>query len=274
MNFLTKKNKKDSRKYAKGHYINLLRKGGTKNQTWIIRDEIIKEIRNSKKNILLSLNHFNIKEIAIALLEAVKKGIDVKLFVDNQEYKTSLKHKEMTPLFVFQWKKMQQNELKDPPVRVKYYSHAPFYGYWRLNHHKFIIFDYDEKDFSKTTLISGSYNLSKNAEHRQFDNVIVYKGRDKENLYRSFKDEFNNLWKLNRDEEDKPEEAIYSKFLILEKNSLPLHLNESISLTWKEIKSLRDQVKLIAKDFFKSIYRNRNCRYYSVVENRYWGCLN
>ena len=49
------------------------------------------------KNIYVNLNHFNIKDISDALIEAVKRGVDVRLAVDNQEYKSKPNGLEMTP---------------------------------------------------------------------------------------------------------------------------------------------------------------------------------
>lgn len=273
MNFKIKVNKPTSKNYKIGKYYTLSRDGGVKNQTWTVKDLIIKNIKSSKKNIYLSLNHFNIKAISDALIEAVKRGVDVKLAVDNQEFKTRINNKEMTPQFVSDWKKLPGNSKKIAPVRVKYYSHSPSPRYWLLNHHKFILIDYDKEALEDTTLISGSYNLSKTAEHNQFDNMVVYKSLKNKRIYKEFMKEFNNQWSWNRDEKDLPKKDILDSFTKLKDDkSLSLHMKQAISLNWKEVFALRKKVGNMAKGFFSGLYRNKDCLYYDITTKAFWGC--
>ncbi|OUR92923.1 hypothetical protein A9Q84_20655 [Halobacteriovorax marinus] len=273
MNYSIKDNKTTSAAYKQGKYIKLSRIGGTRNQTWQVRDIIIKRIDSAKKNILLSLNHFNIRAISDALIEAVKRGVDVRLTVDNQEFKTRPNNKEMTPQFVKDWKALAGNSRKQVPVRVKYYSHSPSPRHWLLNHHKFIIVDFDKDELEKTILISGSYNLSKTAEHNQFDNVVVYTGADNAQIFKEFKGEFDYLWFLNRDNSDKPKSEIMAKFTTLKgESSIPLHLREAVSLKWSEVFAIRKKVAKFAKGIFSQAYKNRNCLYYDFAKKSYWGC--
>jgi phosphatidylserine/phosphatidylglycerophosphate/cardiolipin synthase-like enzyme len=273
MNYISKENKPTSKAYKQGKYITLSRNGGTRNQTWQVRDVIIKEIDNAKKNVLLSLNHFNIKAISDALIRAVKRGVEVKLTVDNQEFKTYINNKEMTPQFVADWKKIEGNKKLSPPVRVKFYSMAPSPRHWLLNHHKFIIIDFDEKEIEKTILISGSYNLSRTAEHNQFDNMVVYKGIENQKIFREFKGEFDNQWTWNRDNQDKPSEEVLSVFTTLKgDSSIPLHSKKAVALEWSEIKSIRSKVNRMANGIFKSLYKNRDCLYYDIAKKSFWGC--
>ncbi len=273
MNYTIKNNKPSSKAYKLGKYYTLSRRNGVKNQTWKVRDTIIKHINNAKKNIYLSLNHFNIREISDALIKASIRGVDVKLTVDNQEFKSKINNKEMTPQFVKDWKKIDGNSKKEAPVRVKYYSHSPSPRHWLLNHHKFILIDYDKNDYENTTLISGSYNLSKTAEHNQFDNMVIYKTDRNKRLYKSFRAEFLKQWSWNRDSSDKPKEDILKQFTNLKNNSsISLHAKEAVALSWSEIFKLRKSVRKIAKNLFKGLYRNKDCLYYDIKTNSFWGC--
>lgn len=273
MNFTIKENRPSSKSYKIGKYYTLSRRNGVKNQTWKIRDAIINHIDNAKKNIYLSLNHFNIKEISDALIKAVKRGVEVKLTVDNQEFKSKINNKEMTPQFVKDWKKIEGNSKREAPVRVKYYSHSPSPRHWLLNHHKFILIDYDKNNYENTVLISGSYNLSKTAEHNQFDNMVIYKTERNKKLFKSFKNEFLNQWTWNRNNLDKPQQDILNQFTNLKDNSsISLHAKEAIALTWSEIILLRKNVRKIAKDLFRGLYRNKDCLYYDIKRKSFWGC--
>ncbi len=273
MNFTIKENKPGSSAYKQGKYINLSRrKGSDGDQTWYVRDVIIKSIDDAKKNIYVNLNHFNIREVSDALIRAVKRGVDVKLAVDNQEYKTKPNNKEMTPQFIKDWKALPGNSKKEAPVRVKYYSHAPSPRHWLLNHHKYFVIDYNQTG-KDTVLLAGSYNVSRNAEHKQFDNIVVYQGTKYKALYKSFIDEFEYLWSLNRDDEDKPLADVYNKFFEKKgESSYSIHMKEAISLTFSEIGKLRKEIGKAAKGIFSQLYKNKDCLYFDVEKQSYWGC--
>lgn len=270
MNWTLKDNPKDSKLLSSGRYQSLVAKKdpASKEQLWTVRDILIQNINSAKKSIYLSLNHFNIRPVSDALIEAVKRGVDVRLAVDNQEYKARPNNLEMSPQFVEDWNKLNKNIV--PPVRVKYYSHEPSARFWLLNHHKFALFDYEIPE--KTVLLSGSYNLSKNAEQNQFDNLVLYKTEKYRNLYLSFYNEFENLWNLNR-VNDKPKSEILNFFLTAKDNNLyPLHNNEAVSLTWPEIMDLRSQVNKKAPGIFSGLTRFHDCMYYNPTSKTYAAC--
>lgn len=261
--------------YKAGKYYDLnpkkVKVAAGEEQTWIVRDMIISHINKARKNIFLSLNHFNIRGVSDALIEAVKRGVDVRLAVDNQEYKGKPNDLEMTPQFVADWAKLKGKV--PPPVRVKYYSHEPSPRYWLLNHHKFILVDFDEKDPAQTVLLAGSYNLSQTAEQNQFDSLVVYKSAKYKELYDSFYEEFQALWVWNR-EKDAPKKAVWDLFLTPKNNSYPVHVMEAVSLTWAECAELRKQVNAKAPGIFAGLTKNRDCLYYDPAKKAYWGCPN
>ena len=61
-------------------------------------------------------------------------------------------------------------------------------------HHKYMVVD-------GTTLFSGSYNLSDNAEHDTFENMMVLKGAEHATLIAAFEANFESIWKTGRDED-------------------------------------------------------------------------
>jgi phosphatidylserine/phosphatidylglycerophosphate/cardiolipin synthase-like enzyme len=271
MNHTIKKNKPTSSAYKTGRYISLSRRGGTRNQSWLIRDRVISEIDKSESSVLCSFNHLNIKEVKDALVRASKRGVDVKLTVDNQEFKTSLSTKENTPNFVSEWSKLPGNKDKEAPVRVKYYSHAPSPRHWLLNHHKFCLVDYKT---NKTVLINGSYNFSKTAEHNQFDNQVFYTGDAFDVLYKKFYVEFENQWSWGRTSNDRPNLKTLDQFLSKTRDGgYPLHLKAAVALSWNEIIKLRKEVRKIAPGIFKVNYKTSDCLYYNPAgSGRFYGC--
>ncbi|MFA6236388.1 MAG: phosphatidylserine/phosphatidylglycerophosphate/cardiolipin synthase family protein [Bacteriovorax sp.] len=263
MNFNIKNNVESSADYKTGKYISLRARLDSKGeQTWVVRDLLIKAINNAKSSIYLSLNHFNIREVSDALINAVKRGVIVQLAVDNQEYKSKPNNKEMSPQFIEDWKKLEGNQNKEAPVRFKYYSHAPSPKYWLLNHHKYILIDYNITG-QGTVLLAGSFNISKNAEHNQFDNMVIYKNAEYSSIYKGFKDEFDRLWSLKRDGQDKPKREALNQFLIpSETGGYRIHAKEAVALSDSEVKSLRANISRAAKGIFDKINTNKDCLYY------------
>lgn len=272
MNWSYVVNKPTSQAYKIGKYISLKKKTytGSDEQTWVVRDVLIKHIEQAQKNIYLSLNHFNIRAVSDALVDAVKRGVDVRLTVDNQEYKSKPNDLEMTPQFVQDWYALKGKKVS-PPVRVKYYSHEPSPRSWLLNHHKFVLVDYNVP--GKTTLLSGSYNLSRTAEQNQFDNLVVYKGDQYIGLYKSFFDEFENQWYWNRPN-DKAKEEMVQQFFTAKGGSYPVHVSEAVSLSWEEVMDLRSEVNKKAPGIFSGLTKNRDCMYYDPAKKSYWACPN
>lgn len=270
-NWTLSENKPGSAGYKIGKYNTLKKKtyANSTEQTWVVRDALIAAINKAEKSIYLSLNHFNIRDVSDALIAAVKRGVDVRLAVDNQEYKSKPNDLEMSPQFVADWKALKGNVL--PPVRVKYYSHEPSPSRWLLNHHKYVLIDMELP--AKTTLLSGSYNLSRTAEQNQFDNMIQYKGTKYKSLYESFAKEFQNLWDWNRTK-DGPKKEIVDLFFTTKNNSYPVHVSEAVSLTWPEVMSLRAEVNKKAPGIFSGLTKNRDCLYYDAAKKQYWACPN
>jgi phosphatidylserine/phosphatidylglycerophosphate/cardiolipin synthase-like enzyme len=54
-------------------------------------------------------------------------------------------------------------------------------------HHKYLVID-------GTTLASGSYNLSDNAEHATMENMVIYDGAEYRDLVQAFEANFESMW--------------------------------------------------------------------------------
>lgn len=272
MNFSLNKNSSSSKAYGDGKVMALSKKIVQGEHSWLVRDLLIGEIKKAKKSILVSMNHLNIREVSDALVEASARGVDVRLNVDNQEFKTAPNNKEMSPQFVKDWKELVGNKNKEAPVRVKFYSFAPSPKFWYLNHHKYFLIDYDEKDLENTILISGSYNVSETAEHKQFDNMVTYKGLEFKEILVDFKKDFESLWSLGRDENDQPFLDIYSRLGSPYNDLFYIHSTNPISLKWSEAIEVKKKAVRAAPLLFKSIFKHRDCKTFNIKTNEYGGC--
>lgn len=269
MNFDYLDNAATSADFQKGRYIKLKTKAGAKPYT--VRDAIINAVDAATKTVYCSFNHFNMKEIADALVRASERGVDVRLTVDNQEFVENWRPGiiEMTPVFVDGWKKIPGNEGKEPPVRVKFYSHYPNPALWLLNHHKFLLID---GGTPKAVLLTGSYNLSETAEHKQFDNMVSFVGKKYRSLHDAFQGEFDTLWDLER-KAGKPNQELVSYFTTIKENSLPIHQLKAVSLSWGEIIALRDQIRQMEPTFLRGLnIKTSGCRGFNVKTKKLWGC--
>ena len=272
MNFSLKENLPPSKRLLQGRYFSLRRiKDQFKQNTWTVRDQLLSLIKNAKHSIKLGLNHLAIEAVSDALIEATQRGIDVKFVVDNQEFRRKAKKSALMAKFVEDWKAIPGNDIKDLPVRVKYYSISPNPIYWFLNHHKFILIDYKVNGIG-TKLYSGSYNISRKAEHNQFDNMVLYDDPSFKKLYTSFNNEFNHLWKLNRPSKELSEQD-YLKLIEGSEEKLIVHFFRPISLSWHEIQTLRRLfVKKVDIDFWKELKNHKQCRYYIPTKKKFSGC--
>jgi phosphatidylserine/phosphatidylglycerophosphate/cardiolipin synthase-like enzyme len=265
MNYtLTKPNKRD---LENGAVISLKRFPSKKEQTWKVKDQLIKAIREAKKNIYVNINHFNLRDISDELIEAVKRGIDVKFVADSQEFRMWLNNKEMVPQFVQDYRKLKGQDV-EVPVRVHFYSLQPHHKYWYLDHHKYILVDYDTEDATDTVLITGSYNFSKTAEHSKFDNQVIFKTAEYKNLYDAFKAEFDQMWSNNRDENDVPDMKIVASHYTAKNNILYLHSNKTIGLKWEEAEKVHHTLRRIHPE--SSMFpRNKHCYKYNLKTNQF-----
>ncbi len=256
--------KPSQRDRDQGAVISLDRKPSRKLQLWTVRDGLIKHINNAKKNIFVSINHFNLEEISDALIAAVKRGVDVKMVVDSLEFHSYLHPREKTPLFVSDYKKLKGQD-SEAPVRIKFYSLNPHYSSWSLNHHKYMLIDYDEKNLAETKLLAGSYNYSKTAEHAKFDNQVLYKGSRFTEIIRAFKVEFDYLWSLERGTNDVLDPQMVDNFSLPTNDLITLHTSTPFSLKWKEAVALEKKIKTLYPDA-PSFGKHSHCAYYHVVK--------
>ncbi len=245
---------------------------------WVVRDLIIESIDAAQVRIEGNLNHFNIREIADALLRADARGVDVRLNVDQQEYQTEWNPDfiEMTPYFVSEWRKSHPG--LSPPVRIKTYSLEPTPAHWLLNHHKIFLIDYvaGRPLLPSTRLLTGSYNFSRTAEHAQFDNMIEFRGETHKGVYQAFADEFRHLWQWGRTSSDQLDENALNRWLtIASDGTLGLHFHEAQALSWTEMEALRERVKKLAPGLLENLTRKTaECSRYHVVKKQFLGCPN
>jgi len=111
---------------------------------------IVETIDSAKKSILVQAYSFTSAPIAKALVDAHKRGIDVKVILD----------------------KSQRKERYTSATMLKNY-HIPVWIDYKpaIAHNKIMIIDGE-------TVITGSFNFTKAAQFRNAENLLVIKDRD------------------------------------------------------------------------------------------------
>lgn len=140
------------------------------------RDKIIQSIKNTKESLYIAAYSFTSREISQAVIDAVKRGVDVKVIMDFSQARNRFSK------FTF---------LVKNGVDVRTPNYTPRRKRFLIPkmHHKFIIFD-------KKYVMTGSYNLTASAEELNDENcVFIY---DDPNVVKKFLDEFRRLWKISK----------------------------------------------------------------------------
>ena len=113
-------------------------------------DAIVAEIRLARREVLVQAYSFSSKLIAQALIDAAERGVAVRILLDRSNEKES--YSEIGDL-----KQYQIELLIDA-------SHA-------IAHNKIIVID-------GRTLLTGSFNFTRQAEHENAENLLVLKGHN------------------------------------------------------------------------------------------------
>lgn len=142
------------------------------------RERILRSINGAVESIYVAIYTFTSREIAEALVEAARRGVDVKVIMDPSQAEEKFS---------------KYNFLRKNGIRVVTPVYDVPQGRGRFfrpkMHHKFIVFD-------KKYVLTGSYNLTASAEELNDENcVFIYEDK---RIVQRFIDEFNRLWRISR----------------------------------------------------------------------------
>lgn len=151
-------------------------KGNNQIETYFTRKDgnldqiLIKEMNTAQKNLNVAIYSLTKEDIANAIMDAKKRGADVKIITDKQESQTKAQ-------------KAILDKLKQDGIPVKINSHAG------LMHLKVTVID------DKTTC-GGSYNYTANATKENDENLIIMRDPS---IVSDYVNEFNNMWNNTSD---------------------------------------------------------------------------
>lgn len=241
----------------------------------VVVDMVASEIKKAKKTIFLGVNYLIHDTVCDAVIDAVEKGLDVRIITDNKQMKS---RKDCTRILSDKYSRKPEIENK---FRYKTYSHFPSRVQNFLQHSKYILIDYlptsNKKVTKDTKLIFGSHNLSYKAENSNFENMMIFETEEFKSIYEDFYKDFNYLYTMGRDKNDRPSEKILNRVLRPVDGKFKVHFldeEDVMAMTYKEYKSLRKDLLKKAPgmlDYNTPRETLEMCRFYDPKTNRYSG---
>lgn len=175
-----------------------------------VSDALIEAIEGATDSIHVASGHLRHRGISEAIMakKATDPELEIRVYLDAQEYISAYTHNlqldDLDDCLAEANTATQTRNCMDKgfrfgyqmgesgvDVRYKWYSYRWHYSYAAQMHHKYLIIDGDE-------LWTGSYNLSDNAEHNTFENMMVFRGDTYADLVASYEQNFETLWETGR----------------------------------------------------------------------------
>lgn len=175
-----------------------------------VSDQIIAAIADADTSIHIATGHLRHRGISEALMAKAQAnpGMDIAVYLDAQEYVSPTTHDiqldKLQDCLDDATTATQERNCRDKgfrfgfqieeagvDVRYKWYAQRWHFSYAAQMHHKYMVIDGDE-------LWTGSYNLSDNAEHNTFENMLVFSGDDYADLVADYENNFASMWETGR----------------------------------------------------------------------------
>lgn len=122
---------------------------------------LIDLINKEQKSIKAAYYSFTLENIVDALIDAKSRGVDVEIIIDS----SNMQNKSKT---------IEKLIKKQLPFKVYYCQSKEFKS---LMHHKFMIFQ-QQPDLPNGGVATGSFNCSRAASERHWENVVILEGKE------------------------------------------------------------------------------------------------
>lgn len=227
-----------------------------------VSDRLVELIRGATTSIHLASGHLRSRPVVEALLakRAENPSMDIRVYLDQQEYLSLSTHNDQVRRrdaclaaattesarqscydrdFLYAY----QVHAAGIPVRFKVYSYRWDFSYALQMHHKYMIID-------GRILVSGSYNLSDNAEHNTMENIAIYQGAELADLIAQFEANFESMWVTGE------AQGRLARLLsqVDSGNSFPI-VFEPMALTWQQNTDLKRAMRTACPDVDSAEFR-------------------
>ena len=237
---------------------------GTLSDMNTVSDQWVNLIANAQESIQIASGHLRSRPITDALIAKVVSdpNVQIQVYLDGQEFISEYWHEVqnenlalcleaagssdskiqscMDKGFLFGY----SLHLAGIDVRYKYYSYRWHYKTAQQMHHKYMIIDGNK-------IVTGSYNLSDNAEHQTMENILVLDAADAPHIVSEFDHNFINIWETGRlsNRYDELTQQIEEAT-----DSFPL-VFPSMALDWNEVSELKALIRSQCPDINSEAYR-------------------
>ncbi len=216
-----------------------------------IADRWVSLIESARTSIKIASGHLRSRPVVDALLAKLQSNpeVEIRIYLDGQEYISQSGHNDQLQkredcLAAAGTSEARRQDCLDKEflyglqvgragatVRYKYYAYRWDAGYAEQMHHKYMVID-------GATLWSGSYNLSDNAEHGTFENMMVFRGPQYAGLVGQFEANFESMWNTSRDD-DKLAGVLQR---VESSPTIPI-VFEPMALSWNEVTNLKSRIR-------------------------------
>ncbi len=234
-----------------------------------VANVLIDGIKSATRSIHIASGHLRSRPIAEALIARAQDGLDIRVYLDGQEYISASAHREQelrraTCLanagarepkirrcnnkgFLFGYQLGNSNI----DVRYKYYAYRWDNSYAPQMHNKFMTVD-------RSVLFTGSYNLSDNAEHDTFENMFRMSGAQYQSLIDQYEERFEKLWETGRTE--RHEDSLRAKLNNANVTEIPI-VFDAVAMTHDEVTKLRADLRDACAEIDGPEFRRNAAKY-------------
>jgi len=218
-----------------------------------VSGHLVAAIEGATESIHVASGHLRSRPVAEALMAkaAAEPDLDIKVYLDGQEFISAATHdiqiEELEECLASAGDSTTKiRDCNDSGflfglavgnagvhVRYKYYSYRWSASNALQMHHKYMIVDGDE-------LWTGSYNLSDNAEHNTFENMLHFSGPDAAALVERYESNFAAMWDAGRAEDLLG--ALRHTVSTVATGSVPLVFTP-MALEWQEVTDLKNLLR-------------------------------
>jgi phosphatidylserine/phosphatidylglycerophosphate/cardiolipin synthase-like enzyme len=224
-----------------------------------IADELVRAIDGAKTRIHIASGHLRSRPVAEALLRkaAESPDLDIRIYLDEQEYisesgNAAQKSAREDCLAAAKTDAQTRNCLDKnylysldvanagADLRYKFYAYRWDASYAAQMHDKIFLVD--------GTLYTGSYNLSDNAEHQTFENVVRLQGPEFEDLVEQYDAALDAIWDTGAGLLAPLEQKIQDD------PTIPI-VFPPMALDWTEVRDLKSLISSSCPSVNSSTYR-------------------
>jgi phosphatidylserine/phosphatidylglycerophosphate/cardiolipin synthase-like enzyme len=230
---------------------------GSDGTTWRVDDtkltvsnEFVAAINRAESSIYIGSGHLRLRPLAEALVakKQANPAIDIRVYLDQQEYISvsddTAQRVEVDACLAAASTESQQRDClynnflfsksvvdAGIDVRFKSYAYRWNHTYAVQMHSKYMIVD-------GTELLSGSYNLSMNAEHNSFENALHLSAPQFTGVVSAFQQNFAKMWETGRAQDL----LATVRGQIMNDATIPL-VFPSMALTYAEFEELKSLIR-------------------------------